>query len=171
VLARSREAAARLGRQFERGLVTKLYWALTRGVPEPRAGRIDLPLLKAAMPGGDRVRAASETEIAEGLAWPAATCYEVLEEVGGRFALVEARPETGRQHQIRAHLSGIGAPILGDERYCPGPAPPGIARLQLHAREIAFRLPGDERIEVRAPLPDDMRGALARLGLRSRIAA
>jgi 23S rRNA pseudouridine955/2504/2580 synthase len=171
VLARSRQAAAHLGRQLACGRVLKAYVALTRGVPEPRAGRTDMALLKAAMPGGGRVRAASEAEIAAGLAWRAATCYEVLRETAGRFALVELRPETGRQHQIRAHLAETGTPILGDLRYGGETSTPGVARTMLHAARIAFRSPGGGAIEAGAPLPPDMASALARLGLDMRTAA
>lgn len=82
----------------------------------------------------------------------AVTHYRVLERVRDR-ALVELRPETGRTHQLRVHLSHAGAPILGDALYGAGPA----ERLFLHARELAFRTP---RVRAHAPLPDSFEDAL-----------
>ena len=92
---------------------------------------------------------------------PAVTRYRHREALGG-FSLVEARPETGRKHQIRRHLHGIGHPIVGDERYRPRrfKAVPGYpGRLWLHA--AALELPDGHTIV--APLPPALMDHLDRL--------
>ncbi len=87
----------------------------------------------------------------------------------GSLVLVEARPDTGRTHQIRIHLAQLGHPVLGDVLYGPqtvdNPFFRAIPRQMLHAAFLAFRDPGTgKRVELEAPLPRDMRRVLA--GLR-----
>jgi len=82
----------------------------------------------------------------------ALTRYRVLERVQGR-ALLELRPETGRTHQLRVHLSTAGAPIVGDTAYGGVPA----ERLFLHARDLAFATPN---VRCRAPVPESFVAAL-----------
>ena len=166
VLAASREAARLLGREFAARRVVKTYWALVHGVPEPRAGVIDLPLIKAGSPDGDRVRPARPDEIEA--AWSAVTHYEVLQARLDSFAFVRLTPETGRQHQIRAHLAAIGPPIVGDAKYPYSHAhmtdPP--EKLHLLARRLVFRHPRGHMLGVEAPLPPHMRASFANLGER-----
>lgn len=96
----------------------------------------------------------------------ALTRYRTLAH-NGVAALVELSPETGRMHQLRAHLASIGRPILGDARYggalTLGGAP--VPRLMLHAARLRFPHPdgGDKHIE--APIPTDMAGLIAAAGL------
>ena len=83
----------------------------------------------------------------------AETAFRTLTRVGAALALVEARPLTGRRHQIRAHLAERGAPIVGDALYGSDASAP---RLWLHAYSAALAHPADgARWEVRAPLPAD----------------
>ena len=83
------------------------------------------------------------------------------------FALVEAEIATGRTHQIRVHLTHIGHPLVGDRLYGPeyadANAAIGLTRAALHAHRLDFAQPfTGERIALCAPVPADMRGALAR---------
>lgn len=98
---------------------------------------------------------------------PAVTRYRRVEWLGG-FTLVEARPETGRKHQIRRHLHGLGHALVGDERYRGPrrrvPAYPG--RLWLHAS--AIELPDGRSFE--APLPAELQANLAALRAGARAA-
>jgi tRNA pseudouridine65 synthase len=89
-----------------------------------------------------------------------------------RFALVEARPEHGRTHQIRRHMKHIAHPIVGDVNYGKGElnrwfrARYGLTRLALHALEMTFPHPADGSPRtVRAPVPPDLAGPLAAMGL------
>lgn len=83
---------------------------------------------------------------------PAVSRYRLLESLGG-FSWLGVRPETGRKHQIRRHLHGIGHPIVGDDRYRPAgfrPVPAFPHRLCLHAASLA--LPDGRTFE--APVPE-----------------
>jgi 23S rRNA pseudouridine1911/1915/1917 synthase len=149
VLARTREAAAALSEAFRVGTPEKTYLALCAKPPSPPEGRLDAPLgkdparagLRRVHPGGD----------------PAATRYATLR-AGAGAALVEARPETGRTHQIRVHLAHLGAPLLGDARY-GGPRRVGevaIPRVMLHARRLELAHPSTgARMVLEAPVPED----------------
>jgi 23S rRNA-/tRNA-specific pseudouridylate synthase len=82
--------------------------------------------------------------------------------------LVEARPETGRKHQIRAHLRECGLPILGDERYggAGRVGPHEVARAMLHARRLLLRHPvTGVPLAIDCPYPDDFRLLLEALRL------
>ena len=171
ILAASREAARLLGREMMARRVIKTYWALVHGVPEPSTGRIDLPLIKAPGLDGDRVRPASGDELAG--AWPAVTRYQVLEARLGACAVVSLSPETGRQHQLRAHMAAIGHPIVGDTKY-PYSADAGATAqpcpLHLLARGLTFRHPRGHMLSVEASLPPHMQASFRRLGFGSPLA-
>jgi 23S rRNA pseudouridine955/2504/2580 synthase len=169
VLARSREAAAWLGREFMRGRVAKTYWAIVHGVPEPRAASIDLALVKVATPNGDRVRPALPHETAN--AWTAETEYEVLAARANCCTWLRLVPRTGGQHQLRAHLAAIGHPILGDAKYPPAPPPAANAHRPLHllARSLAFRHPNGEQVTTEAPPPAHMLRTMTALGFGGKV--
>src|SRR5262249_21748674 len=121
LLARDAESDRRVKVQFEaRESIEKRYLAITWGWPEADRFRVETPLeldptsrynvkMRAARPG-------------EGL--PSRTACEVLGRrahptTGRRYALVRCHLETGRQHQIRLHLAGLGLPLVGDKLYGP----------------------------------------------------
>jgi len=150
VLARTRQAAAALAEAFRAGAPEKTYLCLTARAPVPPSGRIDAAL------GPDPGRPGRRAVIASGEA--AATRYRTLHVGPAGVALVACWPETGRTHQIRAHLAHLGAPLLGDPRY-GGPRrvlEVGIPRVMLHARrlELAHPITG-ARLRLEAPLPED----------------
>jgi len=162
LLARTARAAASLADAFRGHAVKKLYWAVTVGVPEERAGRIGTPLVKRAGAGGERMVVAGKAE--EG-ARSASTDYRVVEPVGTHAAWVALMPLTGRTHQLRVHLASIGTPILGDGKYGGQNAfLPGLPKtLHLHARRLV--LPGPRgKIDVAAPLPPHMAETFAFFG-------
>lgn len=145
VLSRSRAGAARLQGALSGRRAEKVYWAVVDGV---------LPATEGVLSGAVEGKAAE-------------TRYRVLRCEGG-VSLVEARPVTGRRHQIRRHLAGVGCAIRGDGRY--GDALDRRApRALLHCMSVA--LPGGFRVE--APVPADFAGArgLGAAGLRAGLAA
>ncbi len=82
----------------------------------------------------------------------------------GPFSLLDVRLETGRTHQIRAHLAAIGHPITGDSVYGPAITPPGLSRQFLHAHALNILLPSTRHERAfHSALPPDLTGALARL--------
>jgi 23S rRNA-/tRNA-specific pseudouridylate synthase len=126
---------ARLGQWFAERLIEKRYLALVHGELN-RKGVIRDPL----------------RDTRRGRKVEAVTRYQCLEQLEG-FSLLELHPETGRKHQIRRHLQGLGHPIVGDRRYGPSDfqrIPGSPERLWLHAQ--AVRLPTGLSFE--APLPD-----------------
>jgi 23S rRNA pseudouridine955/2504/2580 synthase len=170
LVAKHRDAAARLGRTFQTRSAAKTYWALVKGVPRPPQGKIEAALVKAAGPDGDRVRKALPGE--QAAAMHAATHYSIIERIGQMAAWVSLKPVTGRQHQLRAHMALIGHPIVGDNKYGgdQGLGLDGVEmKLHLHARRLVIPhpRPGAPRIDVTAPLPAHMRATWALLGLEA----
>lgn len=168
LVAKHRDAAAKLGRTFQTRSAAKTYWALVKGVPRPPQGKVEAALVKASGPDGDRVRKALPGEQKE--AMHATTHYSVIDRVGQKAAWVSLKPVTGRQHQLRAHMSVIGHPIVGDNKYegdVNMPAENMDNKLHLHARRLIIPHPmaGHPKIDVTAPLPDHMRRTWELLGL------
>jgi 23S rRNA pseudouridine955/2504/2580 synthase len=167
LVAKHRDAAARLGRVFQTRSAAKTYWALVKGVPKPQQGKVEAALVKAAGPDGeDRVRKALPGE--QDKAMHATTHYSVIDRVAHRASWVSLKPVTGRQHQLRAHMALIGHPIVGDNKYEGDKvlADSGIEpKLHLHARRLVIPHPAGGNIDVTAPLPEHMRKAWALLGL------
>lgn len=162
VFALDSEAARAVAGQFEAGTVAKRYLALVRGIPEA-AGVIDHPVPKD--PGAARVPAVTEFRRLWGV------------DLGERrrYAWMEARPRTGRLHQIRRHFKHRSHPLIGDVRYGKGEHNRffreryGLHRLALHAFELTFEHPATGgRMTVRAPLPEDLARPLDRLGVEPR---
>ena len=172
LLARSAAAHRSLNTQFENRQLTKIYHALVMGSPAWETTVVCQPLRA----DGDR-RHRSVVDHQRGK--PAETELHVLERFHG-FTLVEARPHTGRTHQIRAHLAWSGYPIIGDSLYTAVPAwrgrqkspnqpespgaPVPLARLGLHAISIHFTHPDtNSPMTLAAPYPADFNTALQRL--------
>ncbi len=152
VVARSEEVHAALQAALRARGIVREYLALVEGRPDSRTGTIEAPL------GRDRrVRTRMSTDTAEGRA--AITHFETERVLDG-YTLLRVRLETGRTHQIRAHLKASGHPVAGDPEYGHAGVL-GLERQFLHAERLAFEHPvTGERIDVRSPLPDDLRRAL-----------
>ncbi len=167
VFAKNRASHRHLSRQFQNREVSKEYLAIVTGEPdrdEPQT--IELPI------GHDpREKMRMRTDRREGK--PSRTTFRVVERFRD-FALVGVRPETGRTHQIRVHMAGIGHPLAVDPMYGGsdvltvadlkntyrpkrGAVPtPLIDRLTLHAWRLHFRHPGsEEAFDVECPPPED----------------
>jgi 23S rRNA pseudouridine1911/1915/1917 synthase len=156
LVARTPAAHARLDQELRGGRIHRRYLAVVAGHPEVPGGLIDLPLVRESGGGSRRV-------VQEGGA-PARTRVEVLERMSSA-TLLAVTLDTGRTHQIRAHLSHLGHPLLGDQLY-GGATGPSVGRMALHAHALVFPHPASgEEITVEAPLPPDLLALLDRLRL------
>lgn len=173
LFARTPEAHRALNSQFEKSTVGKVYHALVTGAPLWEERAVDLPLRVS----GDRRH---RTIVDPGRGKPSRTDYRVLERLGP-YSWVEARPETGRTHQIRVHLAAVGAPIAVDPLYGSdepvmlsafkrGYTPtargerPLLDRLGLHASALTFQhAESGADVTVEAPLPKDLSATLNQL--------
>jgi 23S rRNA pseudouridine1911/1915/1917 synthase len=152
IVARTEEAHRRLSGLIADRSVERSYLALVEGVPPSREGTIDAPL------GRDR-RAPEKRAVGGRGAREARTHFRVLEALE-RDALVEARLETGRTHQVRVHFAAIGHPLAGDPRYGTA-GRHGLHRQFLHSARLGFEHPGDgRRVEFSSELPEDLAAAL-----------
>jgi 23S rRNA pseudouridine1911/1915/1917 synthase len=153
VLSRTDAVHAALQRALRERRITREYLALVDGRPAARRGTIDAPL------GRDRrVRTRMSTDTDDSR--EAITHFEVERNLPGA-TLLRVRLETGRTHQIRAHLLAIGHPVLGDPEYGRGRTLPGLERQFLHAGRLAFEHPvTGAAIDLTSPLPDDLQTVL-----------
>jgi tRNA pseudouridine32 synthase / 23S rRNA pseudouridine746 synthase len=154
---------------FEHRRVEKRYLAFVAGALDPAEGRLDVPL-HAARRGKTRPARSGEpgaqaavTDYATRKQWPLGE---------GFVSLVEARPHTGRHHQLRVHLRSAEAPILFDPLYGRGRMPEALAaapcaRLALHAERLELETENAGRIAVTAPLAHDLEALAAWLDART----
>lgn len=167
--AKTKPATVFLNAAFAERHVHKRYLAVVSGrLPETDEGECVLSLRKS----GRRVFAqgmavprvdADDTRAPQplGAAMTAKTAWRILARASDK-ALIEAHPHTGRLHQIRAHLAGMGCPILGDHIYGDKRSAP---RLMLHAAHLVFPHPDKKELALAAPVPDDFLSFQTRQGL------
>lgn len=162
IIAKTQAAFLHLKRQFQDRLVKKVYWALLTGQLVDKGEKvIDLPIGRSSSDA--RIRVASLK--AKGRLRPAKTVYKILQAYHG-FTLVEARPETGRTHQLRAHFKALQHPIVCDALYNRrGRCLPQISRQALHAYSLTVGLPEVGQKTFVAPLASDFKLAIDNLEL------
>lgn len=165
LVAKTPDAHRALQIQFETRTVRKTYLALVYGVPSPAAAVIDAPIGRST---ADRTKM---TILGSAGAREAKTTYRTLG-TGGGAAFVACDLHTGRTHQLRVHLAGIGHPILGDPSYGSATSKEmtedfRIAAVCLHAWRLSFASPvdGSERLVESPPSPTILR-ALDAAGIR-----
>jgi 23S rRNA pseudouridine1911/1915/1917 synthase len=153
IAAKDLEAQVFLADQFKERQARKEYLAIVRGAALPDSGRISDRL------GRDRRDRKRFASVAEG-GKAAVTEYKVLarwvgvSSGGASYALVSLRPRTGRTHQLRVHIAGLGAPIVGDPIYGRPDARFPEATLMLHAYKLRILLPGRSEASLfKAPVP------------------
>ena len=154
LVAKTRRAYESLTRAFKEREVDKVYRAIVAGVPALASLKVSAPVGRG--PGRRLVKVTP-------LGRPAETAFRVLE-AGAGAALVEARPLTGRTHQIRAHLAHLGHPVLGDPEFDKAGSEPRPPRLMLHAWRVELAHPASaRRVSYRASVPRDFREFWRRL--------
>ena len=171
MVAKKRSALRHLQEQLRSGKITKIYRALVAGSWPRQCRSIDQPLVKNQLIGGERIVKPAQVNLPG--AKPSLTAYKVIK-LYRHASLIEAKPITGRTHQIRVHCQFAGHPIIGDAKYGDAAVNKkfrsiGLKRLFLHAFRLEFTLPGstgtatagdshagDDKIIVEAPLDDDL---------------
>ena len=150
IFPKTKRAAAHISAQLKEGRVEKVYWAIVAANPESDQWEVNAPIAKV---GSARY----------GVATPgrqALTRFTVIAR-GSGGTLVEARPLTGRTHQIRVHLAHCGLPIVGDATYGGEGAP----RMMLHCRTMSFTAGNGRPITAEAPLDEAFLAARAERGI------
>jgi 23S rRNA pseudouridine955/2504/2580 synthase len=162
VLAKKRSVLRELHALLREGSMRKIYWALTEGQWKPAECRIEAPLQKYHLKGGERIVKVHP----EGKA--SLTVFKPME-FYNKATLVEVYLYTGRTHQIRVHAQHVGHPIAGDEKYGDADFNQwmqklGLKRLFLHAKSIEFTLPASGKsVRVEAPLDEELQAVLKTL--------
>jgi 23S rRNA pseudouridine1911/1915/1917 synthase len=152
VVARDDETHAALQRQVRDREIERVYLALAGGRLASRTGTIDAPIGRAA-------RQRHRMAVSGAASRQARTHFTVLELLP-RETYLEARLETGRTHQIRAHFAAIGHSLTGDSTY-GGASRYGLQRQFLHAHRLSFQHPrSGERLSFASELPEDLDEAL-----------
>jgi len=153
LVARDERTHRRLSRMMRDRDIGRRYLALVYG-DFPAALTVDRPI------GRDPRRRTRQAVLTHG-GREAVTHFRLLEQIGP-LALVEARLETGRTHQVRVHLESAGHPVLGDPVYGRGRPDHGLGRQFLHAYRLEFDHPETgEHLSFESPLPTDLEAALA----------
>ena len=149
VFAKTSKALERLNKMFSEGSVKKIYWALTKGIPNPAEAELESWILR-------------NEKMNKSFSYPKevkgskrAILHYRLAAASQNYNLIEVELKTGRHHQIRCQLSSIGCPIKGDLKYGAQRSNPD-GSISLHARYIEFVHPVSKQlIAITAPLPDD----------------
>lgn len=163
VIAKTTAMKEKMLEAFKEREIHKVYLAIVDGVVEKEQGKIDNALDKISIQHGQPVYGAVDPKKGK----RAVTHWKCLKK-GKNASLIWCEPITGRTHQLRVHLSGIGHPILGDVLYgkrfrCPYHP----KRNLLHAYQIHFPHPSTgKKLKIIAPIPSDFQEALTELSLK-----
>ena len=160
LLAKTKYGHAHLKEQFQNHEIEKVYHAFVYGEFKEDHGTINLPIGKSA----SDFRKRSAERGAKGELREAVTYYQVMKKTP-EASFVEAKPKTGRTHQIRVHFKALHHPVVADSLYAKGkPKLLGFERLALHARKVIFKDIHGGFHTVEAPYSEDFKRALEQIG-------
>ena len=164
MVAKKRSMLRYLHEALRERKVRKIYHALVVGRWTARCNQVDAPLQRFELKSGERMVKVHPDGKAS------ITSFKVLQRFGDLATLVEARPLTGRTHQIRVHTQFAGHPIVGDSKYTPdednsGFRQLGLRRLMLHAARLELTLPDGDKLQVDAPLDEATATSLQQLSV------
>jgi 23S rRNA pseudouridine955/2504/2580 synthase len=163
VVAKTGGCLRRLNAAMREGAFTKRYLALVEGIPNPVTGEISGLLHRVDSRGGG-----AKSKVTEDDGKWSVTKYKTVKDFGN-FSLLSVIIETGRMHQIRAHLAHMGHPVAGDPRYGDFEKNRvhrkafGIKRTFLHAADLDLDLGKGGKLSFHAPLPKDLSSVIERL--------
>lgn len=162
MIAKKRSMLRYLHELLRRRRVQKIYQALVYGRWESRDKRVDAPLLRGELKSGERIVRV------DGQGKASQTDFGILRRFGSAATLIEARPKTGRTHQIRVHTQFVGHPIIGDPKYGIDDINRqyrdlGFRRLMLHAAALELELADGTPLKIEAPLDAEIELALKQL--------
>ena len=154
LLVKTKEGHATLKKQFQDHEIEKIYHLFVYGNIKEDEGVIDIPITRSKKDFRKRIGGEAGKE--------AITNFKVLRRASDKsVTFVEARPKTGRTHQIRAHFRSLYHPLVADPLYAAGREKLlGFHRLALHAREITFRDVKGGQHSVLANYPEDFEQAI-----------
>ena len=161
LLAKTKIGHSVLKEQFKNREIEKIYHLFVYGNLKDDRGIIDLPIGRSV----SNFKKWSAQRGARGDKREAITYFQVLKRTGDRsVTFVEAKPKTGRTHQIRVHFNALHHPVVCDKLYALNkPCLLGFNRLALHARSIVFKNVSGKKIKVESPYPEDFQDALKTL--------
>jgi 23S rRNA pseudouridine955/2504/2580 synthase len=159
IFARNAGVAKYLMEEFKGRKIKKTYLALTSGIPSKDNGIINHPLVKKYIAGQEKV------VVDESSSQSATTHFSIIAELKHNVAYLKLQPITGRTHQLRAHLSHINCPILGDGKYGGKKAfVDGITnKMHLHSYSLSLRLPNNKSITIAAPISEHIEQSIKTL--------
>lgn len=157
ILAKSKSAKEYMQKQFQDRKIKKTYFALVIGHLDQDEAIIKVPL--------GRSKTHPLKRVADPDGKDAITAYKVIDRIGN-YDLVEAKPSTGRTHQLRAHFAHLGHPIVGDKLY-GADSFLNLGRYFLHAAKLEFVTLNNTKVSVEAPLPKELEALLQKI--RSRV--
>ena len=175
LLAKTSKGHAVLKKQFQNREIEKIYHAFVYGLVKDDRGKINLPIGRSSKDFRKRIVTSPQPlpfvrggERGRGLFREALTYFEVLKrDEKDKVTFLEAKPKTGRTHQIRVHFLALHHPVVCDNLYAPNrPALLGFNRLALHARSLTFKDVFGEVHQITAEYPEDFQKALKTIGFK-----
>ncbi len=162
LLAKTGTGYQTLKEQFQKREIGKIYHLFVYGNLKDNQGTIDLPIARSA----SNFRKWSAQRGARGEQREAVTYYRVIKRSGDRSTtFVEAKPKTGRTHQIRVHFKALHHPVVCDKLYASSKSCLlDFNRLALHARAITFKTAGGNEVKIEASYPEDFMQAVDIIG-------